>query len=104
MGKQQKSGSTKVYKEEDSQKEGKEGAKGGDDDPAPIMNALQMLQFGLKLNRKSETVVSEEPGSSTEPSPKGKKAKKKEKREKEKKAKEDSRPRNGAGSRRKRRR
>merc|ERR1712013_525943 len=71
------------------QREGKEGAKGGDDDPAPIMNALQMLQFGLKLNRKSETVVSEEPGSSTEPSPKGKKAKKKEKKEKEKKAKED---------------
>merc|ERR1711928_168878 len=78
----QRSSSTKVDKEEDSQREGKEAAKGGDDDPAPIMNALQMLQFGLKLNRKSETVVSEEPGTSTEPSPKGKKAKKREKKEK----------------------
>merc|ERR1712012_1322334 len=39
--KQQRSGSTKVDKEEDKQRVGKEGLKGSDDDPAPIMNALQ---------------------------------------------------------------
>merc|ERR1712114_56619 len=63
------------------------------EDTAPIMNALQMLQFGLKLNRKAETAVSEEPEISTEAPIKDKKAKKKEKKDKEKKAKEDKKER-----------
>ena len=63
------------------------------EDPAPILNALQMLQFGLKLNRKAETAVSEEPENSIEAPIKDKKAKKKEKKEKERKAKEDKKER-----------
>merc|ERR1712210_359772 len=71
--------------EEDANAEKMEDGDNSQEDSAPILNALQMLQFGLKLNRKAETAVSEEPENSTEAPIKDKKAKKKEKKEKEKK-------------------
>merc|ERR1712083_1025837 len=78
--------------EVDAEKKKKGTSDNSQGDPAPIMNALQMLQFGLKLNRKSESAVSEEPENSETPA-KDKKAKKKEKKEKEKKAKEEKKER-----------
>merc|ERR1711990_1054503 len=72
----------KENKEEiDADKKNIEKSDNSQEDSAPILNALQMLQFGLKLNRKAETAVSEEPENSTEAPPKDKKAKKKEKKE-----------------------
>merc|ERR1711990_807023 len=77
-----------VHKQEVNVKESKEeidadkkNIENSQEDSAPILNALQMLQFGLKLNRKAETAVSEEPENSTEAPTKDKKAKKKEKKE-----------------------
>merc|ERR1711971_185376 len=87
-----------VHKQEGNEKESKEdidaerkkneNSDNAQEESAPILNALQMLQFGLKLNRKAETAVSEEPENSTEAPTKEKIAKKKEKKEKKKKGKE----------------
>merc|ERR1711936_753889 len=85
-----------IQKQEDKRTEedvNAEKTENTQDDPAPILNALQMLQFGLKLNRKAETAVPEEPENSVETPIKDKKAKKKEKKEKEKKAKDDKKER-----------
>merc|ERR1712037_617278 len=76
-----------IQKQEDKRTEedvNAEKTENTQDDPAPILNALQMLQFGLKLNRKAETAVPEEPENSVETPIKDKKAKKKEKKEREK--------------------